>query len=113
MGRFPTRSCRGGKEKGKGIGFGDAGCKEKDDDISDDESENDEMEDVELEYPYKQIMKVKDGRIRGVQQMIVDEWVGYSVGFSDGTFTIIDTEGNVQMEMNTGMRITAMATISW
>ena len=91
--------------------------KEEENDISDDdefeEDDEKEMDEIELEYPYKQTLKVKDGRIRGVQQMIVDEWVGYSVGFSDGSFVIIDTEGNVQLEMNTGMRITAMNTISW
>ena len=85
------------------------------DDISDEEEDDDELEEeeIEFEYPYKQVMKVKDGRIRGVEQMIVGEWVGYSVGFSDGSFVIIDTEGNVQLEMETGMRITAMGTTSW
>ncbi|EDR23444.1 hypothetical protein, conserved [Entamoeba dispar SAW760] len=72
-----------------------------------------EEDEKEQEYPMKQIIQTGEGRIRGVQQIIVGEWVGFAVGYSDGKLLIIDREGNISLEMNTGMRITALGATSF
>ncbi|EKE41312.1 hypothetical protein ENUP19_0161G0060 [Entamoeba nuttalli] len=91
-----------------------------DEKIKDDNEDNSKEDDIDIEeeekeqeYPMKQIIQTSEGRIRGVQQIIVGEWVGFAVGYSDGKLLIIDREGNIALEMNTGMRITALGATSF
>lgn len=77
------------------------------------EDDDDGKEDSK-EHPTKDVIHVADGRIRGLENVIISEdWMGYAVGFSDGKFIIINIDGTVTLEMNTGLRITALGATSY
>ncbi|ELP93251.1 hypothetical protein EIN_056260 [Entamoeba invadens IP1] len=84
---------------------------EKMEEIEEEENDSSSEESVDDgSFPHTKKIKIADGRIRGVEMILIDDWVGYAVGFSSGKLCIVSRSGKVLMEMETGLRITTLST---